>query len=168
MVVMGVAGSGKTTIGEALALAIGAAYVDGDQLHPQANIAKMSAGIPLSDEDRWPWLAKVGETLRSGRETVIVGCSALKRVYRTFITESAGAPVLFIYLDGSRELISRRMRERTAHFMPASLLDSQFAALEPPEADENAVAVAIDAPLDEIVKSIIGKIRDLPRSADAP
>jgi gluconokinase len=168
MVVMGVAGSGKTTIGEALALAIGATYVDGDQLHPQANIAKMSAGIPLSDEDRWPWLAKVGETLRPGRATVIVGCSALKRVYRNFITESAGAPVLFIYLDGSRELISRRMRERTGHFMPESLLDSQFATLEPPGANENAVAVAIDAPLDQIVKSIIGKTRDMPQSADAP
>lgn len=162
MVVMGVAGSGKTTIGEALARAIGATYVDGDQLHPPANIAKMSAGIPLSDEDRWPWLAKVGETLRQGNQTILVGCSALKRAYRDFITESAGAPVLFIYLDGSRELISRRMRERTGHFMPASLLDSQFATLEVPGPDENAIAVAIDAPLDRIVESIADRIRALP------
>ena len=157
MVVMGVTGSGKTTIGEALARTIRATYVDGDQLHPQANIAKMSAGIPLDDADRWPWLAKVGETLRQQPAPVIVGCSALKRAYRDFITERAGAPVLFIYLDGSRELISRRMHERTGHFMPTSLLDSQFATLEAPGKDENAIAVSIDAPLDEIVSDITAK-----------
>lgn len=158
MVIMGVAGSGKTTIGEALARSIGAKYVDGDLLHPDANIAKMSAGIPLADTDRWPWLARVGETLRSGTGPVIVGCSALKRAYRDFITERAGAPVLFIYLDGSRELISRRMRERTGHFMPTSLLDSQFATLEVPGKDENAIAIGIDAPLDRIVADITAKI----------
>lgn len=154
MVVMGVTGSGKTTVGEALARAIHATYVDGDKLHPEANIAKMSAGIPLDDADRWPWLAKVGETLRQESTPIIVGCSALKRAYRDFITERAGAPVLFIHLDGSRELISRRMRERTGHFMPTSLLDSQFATLEVPGEDENAVAVTIDAPLDKIVSDI--------------
>jgi len=158
MVIMGVAGSGKTTIGEALAHAIGAKYVDGDLLHPDANIAKMSAGTPLADADRWPWLARVGETLGSGTGPVIVGCSALKRAYRDFITERAGAPVLFIYLDGSRELISRRMRERSGHFMPTSLLDSQFATLEVPGKDENAIAIAIDAPLDRIVADITAKI----------
>jgi gluconokinase len=162
MVVMGVTGSGKTTIGEALARTIRATYVDGDQLHPQANIAKMSARIPLDDADRWPWLAKVGETLRQQPAPVIVGCSALKRAYRDFITERAGAPVLFIYLDGSRELISRRMHERTGHFMPTSLLDSQFATLEVPGKDENAIAVAIDAPLDEIVADITAKFGDRP------
>jgi len=157
MVVMGVTGSGKTTVGEALAHAISATYVDGDRLHPQANIAKMSAGIPLDDADRGPWLAKVGETLRQRPAPVIVGCSALKRAYRDFITEMAGAPVLFIYLDGSRELISKRMHERTGHFMPTSLLDSQFATLEVPNEDENAIAVAIDAPLEEIVAKIEAK-----------
>lgn len=158
MVVMGVAGSGKTTIGEALARAIGAEYVDGDLLHPDANIAKMSAGIPLIDADRWPWLARVGEILKPGTTRAIVGCSALKRAYRDFIIERAGAPVLFIYLDGSRELISRRMRERTSHFMPTSLLDSQFATLEVPGKDENAIAIAIDAPLDRIVADITARI----------
>ena len=157
MVIMGVAGSGKTTIGEALAGAISATYVDGDQLHPEANIAKMSAGIPLADADRWPWLAEVGETLKPGTTPIIVGCSALKRAYRDFITERAGAPVLFIYLDGSRELITQRMRERTGHFMPTSLLDSQFATLEVPDKDENAIAVPIDATLDEIVADITTK-----------
>ena len=160
MVVMGVTGSGKTTIGEALARTIRATYVDGDQLYPLANIAKMSAGIPLDDADRWPWLAKVGETLRQQPAPVIVGCSALKRAYRDFITERAGAPVLFIYLDGSRELISQRMHERTGHFMPTSLLDSQFATLEVPNEDENAIAVAIDAPLEEIVAKIEAKFGD--------
>ena len=158
MVIMGVAGSGKTTIGEALAHAISATYVDGDQLHPGANIAKMSAGIPLADADRWPWLARVGEILKPGTTPVIVGCSALKRAYRDFITERAGAPVLFIYLDGSRELISRRMHERTGHFMPTKLLDSQFAALEVPGKDENAIAVPIGAPLEAIVADITAKL----------
>ena len=162
MVIMGVAGSGKTTIGEALARTIGAKYVDGDLLHPDANIAKMSAGIPLVDADRWPWLARVGETLRPGTIPIIVGCSALKRAYRDFITEQAGAPVLFIYLDGSRELISRRMRERTGHFMPTSLLDSQFATLEIPGKDENAISVVIDAPLQEIVADITTKFEERP------
>jgi len=158
MVVMGVTGSGKTTVGEALARAIAATFVDGDKLNPEANIAKMSAGIPLDDADRWPWLAKVGETLKQRPPPVIVGCSALKRAYRDFITEQAGAPVLFIYLDGSRELISQRMHERTGHFMPTSLLDSQFATLEVPGKDENAIAVAIDAPLDRIVADIASRL----------
>ncbi|WP_164746825.1 MULTISPECIES: gluconokinase [unclassified Mesorhizobium] len=157
MVVMGVTGSGKTTVGEALARAIHATYVDGDKLHPEANIAKMSAGIPLDDADRWPWLAKVGETLRQTSMPIIVACSALKRAYRDFITEQARAPILFIYLDGSRELISRRMSERTGHFMPTSLLDSQFATLEVPGKDENAIAVAIDAPLEKIVADITSR-----------
>ena len=158
MVVMGVTGSGKTTVGEALARAIPATFVDGDKLHPEANIAKMSAGIPLDDADRWPWLAKVGETLRDRPTPVIVGCSALKGAYRDFITERAGVPVLFIYLDGSRELISRRMHERTGHFMPTSLLDSQFATLEVPGKDENVIAVPIDAPLEAIVADITAKL----------
>ncbi|RWM94827.1 MAG: gluconokinase [Mesorhizobium sp.] len=162
MVVMGVTGSGKTTVGEALARAIHATYVDGDKLHPEANIANMSAGIPLDDADRWPWLAKVGGTLRLQPAPVIVGCSALKRAYRDFITEQARAPVLFIYLDGSRELISRRMSERTGHFMPTSLLDSQFATLEVPGKDENAIAVAIDAPLEKIVADITSRFEERP------
>ena len=157
---MGVTGSGKTTVGEALARAIHATYVDGDKLHPEANIAKMSSGIPLDDADRWPWLAKVGETLRQTSTPIIVACSALKRAYRDFITEQARAPVLFIYLDGTRELISRRMRERTGHFMPTSLLDSQFATLEVPGKDENAIAVAIDAPLHNIVADITARLEE--------
>ncbi|TPJ30206.1 gluconokinase [Mesorhizobium sp. B2-7-2] len=161
IVVMGVTGSGKTTIGEALARAITATFIDGDKLHPEVNIAKMSAGIALEDADRWPWLAKVGEMLRLAPAPVIVGCSALKRAYRDFITEQAGAPVLFIYLDGSRELISKRMHERTGHFMPTSLLDSQFATLEVPGKDENVMAVAIHAPLDEIVADITTKFGEL-------
>lgn len=163
MVLMGVAGSGKTTVGEALAPAIGADYIDGDRLHPPSNIEKMSAGIPLTDDDRWPWLAEVGRVLGEARTPLVVGCSALKKAYRAFISEQAGAPVLFIYLDGSRELIASRMGQRTGHFMPSSLLDSQFAALEPPGADEFAITVDIDKPLAGIVDDIAAKLEKTSR-----
>lgn len=165
MVLMGVSGSGKTSVGEALAPAIGATYVDGDRLHPPENIAKMSAGVSLTDEDRWPWLAAVGHTLKEAPEPVIVGCSALRRVYRDVITREAGAPVLFIHLAGSQALIAGRMHLRTAHFMPTSLLDSQFRTLEPPGPDEYAIAVDIDAPLEAIVQSIRVRLEALPARA---
>ena len=155
MVVMGVAGCGKTTIGEALAHAIDGTFLDGDAFHPQRNIEKMSSGIPLTDEDRWPWLATFGREISARSGQVVGGCSALKRVYREHITRAAGEPVLFIYLDGSRELIARRMGKREGHFMPTSLLDSQFETLEVPGKDENAVHVDIDADTQEIVSRIL-------------
>lgn len=150
-VIMGVSGSGKTSVGEALSAHLGAPYIDGDALHPPANIAKMSAGIPLTDDDRWPWLEQVGETLRRTPGTVLIGCSALKRRYRDRIRESAGTPVTFLYLQGEKSLIAERMGRRTGHFMPATLLDSQFQALEPPEPGERAITVRIDQPLEGIV-----------------
>jgi len=159
MVVMGVAGCGKTSVGVALAARIGATFRDGDDLHPAANVAKMTAGQPLTDDDRWPWLAKVGQALRGpalespGRQ--IIGCSALKRAYREKITAMAGGPVTFILLDGSYALIKARMDARTGHFMPPSLLKSQFATLEVPGPDENAVQVSIDQPLAGIVADIV-------------
>ncbi|MBX3530697.1 MAG: gluconokinase [Rhizobiaceae bacterium] len=151
---MGVAGSGKSAVGEALAARLGAVYVEGDRLHPPANIAKMSSGVPLTDADRWPWLATVGATLAGVTGTVIVGCSALKRSYRDRIRAEAEGPVTFVHLRGSRELIATRMSARAGHFMPLSLLDSQFAALEPPAPAENAITVDIDRPLSEIVALI--------------
>ncbi|WP_106407916.1 gluconokinase [Sinorhizobium alkalisoli] len=154
MVLMGVAGCGKSSVGAALARRIGAVYLDGDDLHPAANIAKMSRGVPLSDEDRWPWLTRVGEALAAGAGPTIIGCSALKRAYRDHITSVGGAPVTFIHLVGSVEVIEKRMRARQGHFMPTALLASQFAALEPPGADENAISVDIDQPLEAIVDSI--------------
>lgn len=154
IVLMGVAGSGKTAVGEALSHRLGARYVDGDELHSPANIAKMSRGEPLTDEDRWPWLAAVGKVLAGGDGVTIVGCSALRRAYRDRIRAGAGAPVTFVHLAGSRDVIAARMAARAGHFMPLSLLDSQFAALEPPGSDEDAVSVDIDRPLAEIVDLI--------------
>lgn len=157
VVLMGVAGCGKSSVGAALAPLLGADYLDGDDLHPAANIAKMKAGIPLTDEDRAPWLAAVGALLApAGRR--IVGCSALKRAYRDLIRDHAGAPVTFVHLAGSRALIAGRMAARTGHFMPTALLDSQFAALEPPGEDEAAVTVDIALPLADLVADIVARL----------
>lgn len=153
-VIMGVSGSGKSSVGEALSAAIGAPYIDGDDLHPAENIAKMSAGTPLTDADRWPWLDRVGNTLAAHDGTVIIGCSALKRIYRDRIREAAAGPVTFLHLAGPKALIAERMKHRSGHFMPGSLLDSQYQALEPPGADEQAVTVSIDQPLTAIVAEI--------------
>ncbi len=154
VVVMGVAGCGKSTVAEALAERIGATYTDGDSLHPPGNIAKMSAGTPLTDADRWPWLDAVAAAMHDGAGRQVMACSALRRAYRERLTEGAGEPVFFAFLDGSRELIGARMHQRSGHFMPESLLDSQFAALERPAADEFARAVDIDAPIETIVERI--------------
>ncbi len=156
-VLMGVAGSGKTSVGTALSAVTSIPYCDGDDLHPAANVAKMSRGEPLTDQDRWPWLAQVGQTLSRG--LLIIGCSALKRNYRDLIAAEAHAQVTFIHLSGSRDLIASRMNARTGHFMPPILLDSQFAALEPPAPDENAVTVNIDQSLDGIVAAIRTALR---------
>ena len=157
LVVMGVAGCGKSTVGAALAQVMAVPFRDGDDLHPAENVAKMSRGEPLSDADRWPWLALVGQAL--AKEPMIIGCSALKRSYRDFITDQAGAPVTFINLAGSRAVIERRMRARQGHFMPPALLDSQFAALEPPMPDENAITVQIDQPPAGVVADVMEKLR---------
>lgn len=153
-VVMGVAGCGKSTIGEAFATAQGGIYLDGDAFHPPENIEKMSKGEPLTDDDRWPWLKTFGAEIAARNGLVVGGCSALKRAYRDVILESAGEPVIFVHLDGRRELIADRMKSREGHFMPTSLLDSQFATLEIPQVDESAVSVDIDAPIDETVSNI--------------
>lgn len=158
LVVMGVAGAGKSTVGLAVAKALRATYFDGDDLHPRANIQKMSEGIPLSDEDREPWLGRVGETLAKANEPTLVGCSALKRRYRDLIRELAGEGILFLFLSGSREIIKDRMAHRLGHYMPPSLLDSQFRDLETPEIDENAIIVDVDQPLDHLVDEIVAKL----------
>ncbi|TWB46700.1 gluconate kinase (SKI family) [Rhizobium sp. ERR 922] len=154
-VIMGVSGCGKSSVGSALAARVGGIYVDGDDLHPAANVAKMSAGIPLTDADRWPWLDKIGQRLTLADEIALIGCSALKRIYRDRIREVVGAPVSFIHLAGTRETILKRMQARRDHFMPPALLASQFAALEPPGADEQAITVDIDQPLDQVVAAIL-------------
>jgi gluconokinase len=149
-VVMGVAGCGKTSVGEALAAALAVPFTEGDKLHPPSNVAKMSSGTPLTDDDRWPWLEMIGLALK-GDNGQIAACSALKRSYRERIAARAGRPVSFIFLDGSREILEKRMHERKGHFMPASLLDSQLATLERPAPDERALRLDIDQPVDLLV-----------------
>jgi carbohydrate kinase (thermoresistant glucokinase family) len=167
---MGVSGSGKTTIGEALAARLGWKFVDGDSLHPPANVAKMRAGRPLDDRDREPWLdaiaARIDAWTAQGTPGVIT-CSALKRRYRERIIGER-AWVRLIYLEGSRDLITRRLTERRGHFMPPSLLDSQFATLEPPGADENAIVVGIDRPVNAIVDAIVTGLTSQPAKMIAP
>ena len=150
-VVMGVASCGKTSVGELLAEKLNAHFIEGDRLHPATNVAKMSVGNPLTDEDRWPWLKAIGESL-AGREAAVASCSALKRVYREAITKAAQRPVYFIYLHGSRELLESRIGARTGHFMPASLLDSQLATLQMPAPDERALRLDITLPVTELAE----------------
>jgi gluconokinase len=154
IVVMGVASCGKTTLGAALAQQLGLAFTEGDTLHAAESVAKMSAGIPLTDDDRWPWLARVGDILR-GTVGHVVSCSALKRQYRVAITKAAQRPVTFIHLRGSRAVLEQRMTARQGHFMPASLLDSQLAILEIPGADENAISIDIDQPAEAILNAAL-------------
>ena len=156
VVIMGVSGWGKSSVGAGLAARLGLNYRDGDDLHPPENVAKMRAGMPLTDADRWPWLDRVGQVLLA-EAPVIVGCSALKRAYRDRIRTAAGGPVTFVHLAGSQEVIAARMALRQGHYMPLSLLDSQFAALEPPTAEE-AITVSIDQPLEALVADILRQL----------
>jgi carbohydrate kinase, thermoresistant glucokinase family len=144
IIVMGVSGCGKSTVGELLGTRISADFLDGDSLHPQANIDKMAAGEPLDDQDREPWLREIGNRLGSaGNESMIIACSALKRKYRDLIRAQAPGTV-FIHLHGSEELLTQRMRSRPGHFMPVGLLQSQLATLEPLERDEHGIMLNIE------------------------
>lgn len=146
IVVMGVSGSGKSTVGAALAHRLGVPFADADDLHPPANIAKMSAGRPLDDDDRRPWLAAVGQWLAGHPHGAVMSCSALKRTYRDQLRAQLPT-VEFVYLSGSPEVIGRRQAAREDHFMPASLLTSQFAILEPLQPDECGITVDVDCGL---------------------
>src|SRR5688572_8177424 len=140
LIVMGVSSSGKSATGAAIARRLHASFLDGDDFHPPANKEKMRSGIALTDEDRWPWLANLAGKLHvaAERKGVAVGaCSALKRSYRGYLAAQAGEPILFVFLDGTQELIASRMAGRQHEYMPTSLLASQFATLERPGADEN-------------------------------
>ncbi len=151
IVVMGVSGSGKSSVGEEIARAYGYPFIEGDQLHPPENIKKMSEGIPLTDDDRWPWLAAIGERLAASAAAAVVSCSALKRSYREKLRESTPGGLAFVYLHGSEALLSERMRHRSGHFMPTSLLRTQLATLEDPTGEVNTVAVDVAQPLPDIV-----------------
>lgn len=149
---MGVSGSGKTTVGTLLAERLDMTYRDGDDLHPEANVQKMASGTPLNDDDRWPWLQRVGDWLSA--HNGIMACSALKRSYRDYIREFAPTAV-FVHVHGSRALLAQRMAARKGHFMPVSLLDSQLATLEPLEHDEPGAVFSIDATPEAIVDEIV-------------
>jgi len=145
IVVMGVSGSGKSTVGRLVADELDAVFLDADDFHTPANKERMAAGLALGDEDRWPWLRAVGEAIRertAAGQTVVVACSALRRVYRDRLRESAG-DLFFVHLDGTPDLLAERIGARTGHFMPATLLDSQLEVLEPLEPDETGVVVDI-------------------------
>lgn len=160
-IVMGVSGSGKSTIGQALAEALALPFCEGDSLHPASNIAKMSAGQPLSDDDRWPWLERIADWIRARLETGeggVVSCSALRRRYRDLLRQ-AGNRVRFIYLDIPRQVLQQRLQARH-HFMPAALLDSQLQTLEPPQPDEAPLVVRGDLDLLSTVKLALQQIRE--------
>jgi carbohydrate kinase (thermoresistant glucokinase family) len=165
LIIMGVSGSGKSTVGEALAKRLGWRFEDGDSFHPPSNVAKMKAGHPLDDADRKPWLEAIAaeiERVAAKRQRVIIACSALKRAYRDILV-GGRHDVLIIFLDGSEQLIASRLRQRKGHFMPPGLLASQFEALEEPSTDEHVLSVSIDADVGTIVDEIV---RNLPSSTD--
>jgi carbohydrate kinase (thermoresistant glucokinase family) len=157
LIVMGVSGSGKSTVAKTLAERLGLVYLEGDDFHSPENIEKMEAGIPLTDEDRWPWIAAMNahikQELKEGRG-VILAASVLKKIYRTTLTDDL-PQARFIYLKGSKALLLARMKARTGHFMPPALLESQLETLEEPQADEHALTVSIEAPPDEVIEEII-------------
>jgi gluconokinase len=158
---MGVSGSGKSTIATALAERLSWTFEDGDRFHPASNVAKMHAGHPLTDEDRWPWLEAIADEIGrvcEARGQVVIACSALKRAYRDVLLRGRN-DVRFVFLDGNQALIADRLARRKGHFMPPGLLDSQFKTLEPPQADEHPITVSIDAPVETIVNNIVAQVR---------
>jgi carbohydrate kinase (thermoresistant glucokinase family) len=160
IVVMGVSGCGKTTVGSRLAQRLHWEYAEADTFHSAANVAKMSAGTPLTDEDRWPWLGAIAariEAARAGGRGCVVACSALKRRYRERLS-GGHDDVRFVYLKGDYETVEARLSGRTGHYMPPSLLTSQYEALEEPAADENALVLLIDRPADELVAAIVKEL----------
>lgn len=154
IVVMGVSGSGKSTVGAALAQRLRVPFGDGDDFHPPANVAKMTAGQPLDDDDRYPWLEAIGQWLADHRGGGVMSCSALKRKYRDQL-RSHCADVEFLHLSGSPEVIGKRQASRPGHFMPASLLQSQFTTLEPLDADERGTTIDVDQDIDSIVETYV-------------
>jgi gluconokinase len=161
IIVMGVTASGKSTLMHALAERLGWSEVEADAFHSKANIAKMAKGIPLDDADRWPWLDAVADEIsrRAGDgESLVVACSALKRAYRDRL-RAAGPRCLFVYLEADLPFVLGRLKQRTEHFMPASLAKSQFDTLEPPGPDEQAIAIPAAQPIDLSVAQIVTALR---------
>ena len=157
-VVMGVAGCGKSSVAVALAERIGGEFIEGDDLHDPASIEKMSSGQALTDEDRWPWLKRLGIAIADCPTPVVASCSALKRSYRDRIRQQCDESICFVHLTATYEAIEHRMQQRTGHFMPAALLASQFEALEPLQPNEEGVDVEAVSTLDEVVELTLGSI----------
>jgi gluconokinase len=160
VVVMGVSATGKTTVAVQLADELGCEFIEGDDLHPRQNIEKMTKGIPLTDEDRWPWLQAIAELVAvkdfEGTSTVVT-CSALRRSYRAVLSDAA--PTFFVHLDAPFEVLEERMQHRTKHFMPTTLLKSQFATLEPLGDDESGAVIDVSPPIDEVVEEAVNAVR---------
>ena len=162
---MGVSGSGKSTISESLARRLGWRYEDGDRFHPPSNVAKMSAGRPLTDEDRWPWLQAIADEidrLSASGERAVIACSALKHAYRDILVHGRD-DIRIVFLDGSQDLIAGRLAARKGHFMPPDLLASQFRTLERPGTGERPITVSIDAPVERIVDDIVNQLNLVPQ-----
>ena len=162
IVAMGVSGCGKSTLVADLAAFLACPALDGDSFHAPASIAKMRAGQPLNDEDRWPWLDRLGGAIGAAVRAegfALAACSALKRAYRARLQAAAGMPLLFVLLDGDRDEIALRLAERTSHYMPPSLLDSQFAVLERPGPDERALVLHCYAPLEDLRTQVLAWAR---------
>jgi len=162
---MGVSGSGKSTIADHLAGRLGWHYEDGDRFHPASNVEKMSAGHPLTDEDRWPWLQAIADEidrLAAAGERAVIACSALKRAYRKILVHGRD-DVRIVFLDGTLDLIAARLAARKGHFMPPGLLASQFKTLERPGANERPISVSIDAPVESIVDNIVSQLNLVPQ-----
>lgn len=158
IIVMGVSGCGKTTVGNALAERLGVPYIEGDALHPAANVTKMSAGTPLNDDDRWPWLEKIGAALKAQPQGAVATCSSLKRAYRDKLREGVGPGLRFVFLDCSRHVLEERMTQRKGHFMPPTLLASQLATLENPSGEAGVAIVNGDADPEVILAEAIDKL----------
>ena len=169
IIVMGVSGSGKTTLGSRLAETLGYRFIEGDDLHPAANVVKMSAGIPLTDEDRWPWLDRVTDRVRALSEIgCVISCSALKRSYRDYIRGHAAMPVTFVHPEVDLQILGFRMRDRPGHYMPPSLLNSQWATLERPDPEEGAIRVNGVLSLETLTQQVLAQLAEREAKTSEP
>lgn len=161
---MGVSGCGKSSVGALLAERLNASFIEGDSFHPPGNISKMSAGVPLEDADRWPWLELIGVRLADVcdlQETIIVSCSALRKVYRDKLRQATGGRLFFVFLDGSDDVLYKRMSARGGHFMPTSMLDSQLKTLEKPTGESDVITIDIGTSPERIVEAALAGLARL-------